>query len=379
MKNIHLIYILAAFLFTINACQQKKEIIQTDLTEIAENLDIINISQDQFVRSGYEISKIETKDFPLELHVNGHLDIPRKDHFTISSYVGGIIQGLDLIEGEFVRKGQPLFTLSSTDIITLQQEYLQLRSEMDFLNDEVARQKLLADENISASKNYTKAKYEQAIGSAKLAGLQKNLQLIGINASALTIDRIVDKLTFTAPNNGYVDLLQINNGGYLPASVRALDIYSMRGLHLELKVLESDIAKVNIGQAIEYTISSFPGSVFKTTIELIEKFVDERGMVNVHCVVLPKDIPLLSDGMVVNATIRIDHSAQQALPEEAIVMLGKVHYILIQSTDDPTKFAKHRVILGTNYRGYTQVTNAEDLPVEANVLTKGAYYVLLEQ
>lgn len=107
------------------------------------------------------------------------IDLPEKNKYVISSYLGGVVNDMNLINGQRVNKGQVLFRLTNPELITWQQEYIELQGQHDYLKDEYQRQKTLAEENLSARKNYLKADADLKMNEAKIAGLEKT-GIVGI-------------------------------------------------------------------------------------------------------------------------------------------------------------------------------------------------------
>lgn len=113
------------------------------------------------------------------------IDLPEKNKYVISSYLGGVVNDMNLINGQRVNKGQVLFRLTNPELITWQQEYIELQGQHDYLKDEYQRQKTLAEENLSARKNYLKADADLKMNEAKIAGLEKKLELLGFSPSKI--------------------------------------------------------------------------------------------------------------------------------------------------------------------------------------------------
>ncbi len=59
--------------------------------------------------------------------------------------------------GEYIKKGQLLFTLESNEIILLQQEYAEAFNQLNSLKASYERQKALSEEQITSQKDFINA------------------------------------------------------------------------------------------------------------------------------------------------------------------------------------------------------------------------------
>jgi len=352
----------------------------TESIEIQENPqasdELIEVTQKQFASSGFETATWQEMEFATSIPVAGIIHLPERYKHAITTYMGGVVQDMKLIEGHWVRKGQILFTLTNPDLIDLQQQYLELKSQMEYLSDEVARQQLLSEEQISARKLLVKARAELNQAEARSAGLAKRLELIGIMPEKLTTQDLKATLEVVAPISGYITSLSVNNGSHLNPSEQAMEISSTNGMHLELSVLEKDIAKLARGQKISFTVPSDPARSYTSDIHLIEKVVDEGGMVKVHGDIEPKDMQDLIPGMYVHAQVQVKSERRSALPQEAVVTVDNKSYVLIQSVGDHDKYIKKEIQVAQSSNGFVSFVSEEDIPAGSTFLSKGSYFLI---
>jgi membrane fusion protein, heavy metal efflux system len=375
-QYLKLSFIACGFLFLFSTCKQTPSP-AIEIQEGAISLDgTISISEKQFNSSGYETASLTERDFYTTLPVSGKVHLPQRYITTVSSYIGGIVDNMNQVEGHWVKKGQTLFTISNPELIDIQQQYLELKSQLDFLKDESERQKLLSEENISAKKFYIKAQADLHQAEAKYAGIAKRLSLLGIAPQSLTTENMISTLTIYSPASGYVTAININKGSFLNPTEPAIEISSTEGLHLELHALEKDLSKIAIDQPVVFSLPSDTSKKYTSSVHLIEKVVDENGLVSVHCDLEPSKTQNLISGTYVNAEIHLATQRKLALPSEAIVTVNNQSYALLQSTKDKTLYTETEVIPGKITDGFIAIENANDFAKDAVFLSKGAYYLV---
>ncbi len=368
-----LLFTIPLFIFS---CQNgSNEIQEPGMEETAEGNGKIILTEKQFSASEYEIGKAEKKTFKDEITVNGMVDLPLKNISKVTSYLGGIVDGMSLLHGQWVNKGQLLFRITNPDLVSHQQEYLELKGQINYLESEYQRQKQLSDEQISAKKDFLKAESELNIARAKMSGIAQKLKLYGIDVNNVNESSLVSTLNINAPHGGYLTSIEVVNGDYLHSGTPAMEVSNTSHLHLELKVLEKDVNKIDIGQEVTYFLQSDPGKLYKGDIHLIDKMVDENRMINVHTHIDDPEPPHITTGMFVTAMIETEEQEGFALPENAVVTMEGKEYVLVQESDGSYTFTPLLVETGIKKNGYVQILSPID--TSASYLVKGGYYVLM--
>ncbi|HRI20523.1 MAG TPA: hypothetical protein PLA68_06195, partial [Panacibacter sp.] len=139
-------------------------------------------------------------------------------------------------------------------------------------------------------------------------------------------------------------------------------------------VFEKDIHKVKAGQKISFTDANDASHIHPASIYSLDKaFQDNQQAIIVHAKIDEKTETLLP-GMYVEARIQIDDNNAAALPDEAIVSNGDEHFIYIEIQKN--KYKQVAITTGASDMGYTEVIPLEEIPANAKIVIKGAYYLL---
>jgi cobalt-zinc-cadmium efflux system membrane fusion protein len=326
-----------------------------------------------------EWGPVHTGDFSEEIQVQGTVQIPVEGMREITTYFGGYVQDLKLIEGQEVRKGEVLFTLENPDFLRLQQDFLEINSQLAYLKAEWERQKTLAQEQISAQKNFLKAAADYDAASAKAQSLKKQLAMLGINADGLTPATMRSKISVPSPISGFVEEVLAVPGQFLPPAAKALTLMSKEHIHVELILFEKDASKVHIGQIVEFTSPDSPDEVLKAKIKVVGKSINAQRQINVHADLLDeKEEAKLTPGMFLQARIQLDPQRSLAVPEESIIEVGEDHYILVQKSKSAGAFTlqKIKVTPGAKGKYYRAISTETALDSTVVVLVKGGFNLL---
>ena len=82
----------------------------------------------------------------------------------------------------------------------------------------------------------------------------------------------------------------------------------------------------------------------------------------------------LLPGMYVEARIQIDNYKAKALPVDAVVNNGDEHYIYVEISKN--HFQQIAINKGVSDMGFSEILPLEEIPADAKVVIKGAYYLL---
>ena len=120
----------------------------------------MELTDDQIKAIDLETGSIEQRNLKSTIKVNGKLMLPPQNQAQVSILTGGIVKSIDVTEGSFVKQGQTLATIVNNEVIQLQQDYLENKSQLVYLQAEFKRQKELQEDRINATKTLQQVQNE---------------------------------------------------------------------------------------------------------------------------------------------------------------------------------------------------------------------------
>lgn len=400
-----------------------------------ENALTASLTAEQIKTIGIQLGNIEKKQLTASLKANGILKVPNQNRATITAMAGGVVKSILVQPGNTIRKGQTIATIAGTPFINMQEEFISVSAKAQLAETDFNRQKELQQGNATALKTLQQSEAELKSLKARKTSLQKQLELIGVNASALTSDNIQSAVSITSPIDGAVSDVLVNIGSFVEANNPIATIVDNSQLHLDLYVYEKDLPKLKEGQTIHFTLTNNPGKEYDAKIYGISNtFESNTKAVAVHAQVMGDKAGLI-DGMNITAIVSLNDANVNAVPTEAIVSFEGQDFIFIvtdahneaehhsegdghkhdeqghQHTDKETasaeaghehkegeKEAEHGeeghsheaekteegallferipVAKGTTDVGYSEITLLKDIPANSKIVTKGAFFVL---
>jgi membrane fusion protein, heavy metal efflux system len=376
-KSGRLIFLVAGIVLF--SCGQNATKIQEDREE---NPGIVYITTEQFTTSFMKVGSFEKQSFSQTIRANGYVDVPPERKASVSVKLGGFVKALSILPGEKVAQGAVLFTLENPEFIRLQQDYLEAKAQLKYLESDYERQKALASDNITSQKNFLKAESDFKVTQAKVNALGEQLKLLNINLQKLESGSIESTIGVYSPISGYISMVNINRGKYVAAQDVAVEIVNTDHKHVELQIFEKDIVSIREGQNFTFSLPGSGNGVHFGEVYLVGKTIENATRtVNVHGhIENEEEIKNLLPGMYVEAYIDISSSESIVLPSDAVVSLGDEHYVLLQTNADNTgyTFVRKAVAIGKVTNQWTEIKNSTDFKPDDLFLVKGAFNLIMD-
>jgi len=352
MKNIF--QITAVFLLLIGCGDKNTEASATE--EQGEASGIV-VSQDQFDTNDLMVGPMEQRTFPKMVETSGMIDVPPENRASVTPFMGGFVKQTSLLVGDRVKKGQLLVVLENQEFVQMQQEYLEVFNQLDYLKAEFERNQTLFDEKIASQKNFLQAKSNYQTAQARYQGLREQLQMLNISPSKVEQGNISSQAAIYAPIAGSITKMNVTKGSHVSPATEILEIVDNQHVHLELTVFEKDILKVKKGQKIQFKIPEASEEAFNAEVHLVGTSIDDaKRTIKVHGHLEHEEGNFLP-GMFVDAMIMTDTTKTWSLPEEAVIESEGNYYVLklVEQTDDSYTFERVAIKQGGTFDGFTEI------------------------
>jgi cobalt-zinc-cadmium efflux system membrane fusion protein len=375
-KHISLpVILLATALFIVSCGSKPDAATNAEKHDHEEEAGVVELTAEQFKTAGITYGKPEARQISGAVKVNGLLDVPPQQQVSIAVPMGGFVKQTSLLQGMRVKQGQVIAVLENLDYIQMQQDYLEVKSQLEYATKEHERQQELAKENVNALKTLQLAKSTWQTLLAKENGLKQKLAVLNINLPALEKGNIQRSINVITPISGYVTQVNVNLGQFVTPADILFRIVNTEHLHAELTVFEKDVPKLKIGQLVRFTLANETAQR-TATVHLIGREISPERTVRVHCHLEQEDTQLLP-GTYLQAMIETGAADVKALPEAAVVNFENKAYVFVKKpgSDSTFHFNMVEVQQGNSEQGYTEVTFPKGTP-DVEVVVKGAYDLL---
>jgi membrane fusion protein, heavy metal efflux system len=373
MKTLYKIITFLFLTLIVESCgnKNKEEVV---VPEEQTALNAVEITPEQYKIAQIQTESIEEKALSGTTKVNGILDVPPNNLVSISTPFGGFVKSTAMLQGLKVHKGQVVAMMQNPDYVQPQQDYIDYKSQLNYLKLEYERQQELAKENVNSQKALQKSKADYESTKARVLGLKTKLQLMNVNISSLEKGNIQSTIPLYSPITGYVTEVNTNIGAFATATDVLFEIANTEHLHAELTVFEKDVPKLKIGQKVRFTLANETKERM-ATVYLVGKEISQERTVRIHCHLDKEDTNLLP-GMYLKALVESGSNTIPAVATKAIIEFEGVNYIFVEEQ------AAKKYKLVTVKKGVTEL-NYTELIFDSTtdwknwkIVTHGAYDLL---
>ena len=365
-------YLILLSLLFLLSCNSSDESTATEMTEISgEHSGHTHLTTAQQELAGIELGPAEQRSVANTIGCTAHVDVPPYSLASVYTPIAGIVQSVQHLPGEYVRKGTVLTRIQHPDIVEVQADFVESHSQLTFLKQDAERKVTLAAADAASARSAEEAQAALAQQEAHLQGLRAQLRLLGIDADALAESGdIRTSITLRAPISGHLTEVNLNQGQLVSTDDLLYEIIDNTHKHLELSVFTKDLPLLKEDQRIEAYI---PGSDqrYEAEIHLIGSRVDAESksvQVHGHFVNEPKD---LLPGTYLQARIFTNEQLAWVVPETAVIQQGEEAYLFAQEGDG---FVSIPVDIASTRDSFMVIRNADQIKDKTLVL-RGAYYL----
>ena len=279
----------------------------------------IQLSPQRMQSIGVKIGNVESKTLNDEIRSYGTVQ-PNERHFAYvqTRFAGWIRQVYVDAAGDVVRKGQPLFTIYSPDLVATEREYLLAKK--------------------SAGSLQQSAVSGVADGAASLVAAAKaRLQQFDVSESEIgklneTGEAITD-LTFYSPASGYITERNALPNMYVQPDTKLYAIADLSDVWVLAQIFQNDAGRIKPGDPAAITLDAYPGQVFRGKVDYLLPQVDAATRtLPVRLVFSNADLKL-RPGMYVNVSLKLRLGKRLIVPDSAVFHSGVKNLIFAYTGD----------------------------------------------
>jgi RND family efflux transporter MFP subunit len=279
----------------------------------------IQLSPQRMQSIGMQTGSVAYKQVADELRFAGTVQVDERRLAYVQTRFAGWVRRLYVATtGEFVRRGQPLFTIYSPDLVATEQEYLLARKN----------QGALAGSPVDGV----------AAGAASLLSAAK-ARLRQWQVPAREIEKLeasgqaIADLPIDSPASGYVMEKNVLPNLYVQPDTRLYTVADLAKVWVVAQVFQNDAGRIKPGDPAEVTVDAWPGAVFRGTVDVLLPQVDAATRTLPVRLVFPNPGLRLRPGMYVDVRLRLPLGRQLVIPAAAAFQSGSRSLVFLYRGD----------------------------------------------
>lgn len=249
------------------------------------------------IRTTAQIIADETRISHVHVKVNGYIDRVFVDYI-----------------GQLVKKGEPLFTLYSPDLVSTEEEYLIAKRGDAMLGNAPFKNVVLGAQSL-------------------LDSTRQRLKLWDITDEQIKqIDetsKVERDLTFYSPVTGFVTDRKAFPQTSVTPDTELYTVSDLSSVWATADIYEYEVPFVHVGQRVTFSLSYYPGKTFAGAISYIYPTVDPQTRTVKVRVQVPNPAFTLKPQMFADADLRVNYGNQILVPQEAVLDAGTVQQVYV--------------------------------------------------
>jgi RND family efflux transporter MFP subunit len=288
---------------------------------------------------GVRTESVSTRSLDREISTIGRVELDERRivhvHTKFSGWIGKVFVDYT---SQHVRKGEPLFTVYSPDLVSTQEEYLLALKAQSALGGHRLR---------------------EVSGGARslLESARRRLLLWDISEDQIAKlgqgGEVQKELVVYSPSEGHVTFRNAFENMRIEPATRIYTIADHSLVWVHVEIYEQDIALVRLGQRAAMTVESSPGREFSGKVTYIEPHVMEETRTLRVRLEFPNPDLTLKPGMYAEVKLRVPGATVLAVPESAVLRTGERDIVFVDHGQG--RMELRRVQLGQRAGDYYEI------------------------
>jgi Cu(I)/Ag(I) efflux system membrane fusion protein len=276
----------------------------------------VEIPEDRQRLIGVKTTAVEVTDLAKIMRLTGRIEYDEQKLTTVNTKVEGWIERLYVdYTGRYLKKGEPLLEIYSPELLSAQQELINLSSWKK-------------PEGTSGVNAMIDADSQRLSDAAR-----QRLRLWDV--SDAQIERIIKTgepirtITIISPVSGYVVKRYATRGMKVMAGEPLLDIANLSEVWVVSEVNETDSGIIRQGMPARITVTGLPGKVFSSKIDFIYPTLSEQTRtLKLRCM-LPNPGETLKPQMFAVVEIAVNLGKKLSVPEDSVMDTGERQIVYV--------------------------------------------------
>lgn len=308
-----ILIILSSMLFV--ACKQKES------AEIPNPPFCISDTFQQKLQ--LDTAKFETVKNSVSL--SGKIEANEDQWIKVYPVVGGVVEEMKVALGDYVKKGQVLAVIRSSEIADYQSQISSSASSLRMAEKNLISAKELMAAGLATEREIVSAEADLEKAKAEMNRVKQTNSIYGSSGNAIQ--------TIVSPMSGYIieknvtDKMQFKVDGAQPFFV----IANLEEVWVMANVFESDISKIHVGDEAEIKLMAYKDKIFSGKIDRIFNILDPQSRVMKVRIKMPNKDNILKPEMFAKINIFYDDNTGRLLsiPAQAVIFDDNKNYVVV--------------------------------------------------
>ena len=278
-------------------------------------LSPIQLSPERLQSIGVKFGVVERKDLNDTIRTTGTVAIDERRLSYVQTRISGHIEKVFAdATYQYVKKGQPLFTIHSPELIAAEREYLLAKQNAQNLSQSSIPGVASGVAGLLESSRERLSQWD--IPPEEIVRLE-------------TTGQVAETIEIHSPVSGYITERNALPNLMVQLDTRLYTIADLSSVWVLAQVFQNDLGRVKVGSPASLTVDSYPGRVFRGRVDFIYPDVDMTTRTARARLVFSNSQLTLSPGMFVNVSMDVRLGKQLVIPVGGVLQSGSRQIVFV--------------------------------------------------
>ncbi|MDX2032465.1 MAG: efflux RND transporter periplasmic adaptor subunit [Blastocatellia bacterium] len=339
----------------------------------------LTISPEMADRAGLRYAFVETRSLAEQLRTTGSIQPNAYRETRVTPLVGGRLTRVNVQLGDFVRQGQILAMIFSSDLAEAQMKFLTVDANLQFHISQDKRFERLVEIGAVSRQEQEEVRARLREHHAEHAALRERMKLYGLTEAEIdrlqTASDVRSEVPVHSPSSGVITTRNANPGQVAMTTDALFSVTDLSSVWVIASFYEKDFATLRTGAGVTITTPAAPSRGFRGTIAYIDPRVDPQtrtAQVRIETLNPNQSLKL---GMFVDVALDLGGARLvPAVPKSAVQAMGEERIVFVKIA--PGSFQIRRVEIGGEIGEWAEALRG--LTAGEEVVTEGSFFLRAE-
>jgi len=268
----------------------------------------VQISPERMQSIGVRMGRVERKMVGDQIRATGNVAVDETKLAYVQVRYSGYIQRVFAdATYQYLRKGQPLFTIYSSDLAATEREYLVAKQNQQRVAGSTVPG--VAESATSLLDAASQRLKQWGVASREIARLESTRQ-------------VQEDLQVDSPVSGYITERNALPNLTVQPETRLYSVADLSTVWIFAEVFQNDLGRIKVGDRATLTVDTYPGRNFEGRVNFIYPQVDMTTRTARVRLIFPNPGLKLTPGMFVNAVLQVRAGTQLVIPTSGVLQSG---------------------------------------------------------
>jgi Cu(I)/Ag(I) efflux system membrane fusion protein/cobalt-zinc-cadmium efflux system membrane fusion protein len=279
----------------------------------------VQLSPERMQSIGVRMGRVERKMVGDEIRATGNVAVDETKLAYVQVRYSGYVQKVFAdATYQYLRKGQPLFTIYSPDLAATEREYLVAKQN----------QQRVAGSSVPGVAESAASLLDAAAERLKQWGVPPR-EIVRLESTG----QVQQELQVDSPVSGYITERNALPNLTVQPETRLYSVADLSTVWIFAEVFQNDLGRIKVGDRATLTVDTYPGRNFEGRVNFIYPQVDMTTRTARVRLIFPNPGLKLTPGMFVNVVLHVRAGTQLVIPTSGVLQSGARQIVFVNRGD----------------------------------------------